>query len=175
MAVQVHRLAACVFTRHGAGERGEIGDVPTPIIDPYEIRVRHVVRGMAVAAMFEHAYGITGKQEIPDHLAVFASEFGESVRDHDRAAEHRGGAVLAKRVESVGVVAVVMQLSGTLQLRQRVAVPIDGGGIHPAFRHAGFQRGEHRMRHFGVVVRLVDERDGHAHHDRHTKVVFLRH
>jgi len=116
---------------------------------------------MAVPAMLEDAYGIAGQQEIPCHLAVFAGEFGEAVGDDDRATECRGGAILAQCVESMRVIAAVVQLAGLVQFGQFVTIPVDGGRIHPAFRHASVQRGQHLAVHLGVVMSLVDKRESH--------------
>ena len=162
MAVQVQRFIARVFARDAIGEGREIGHIPAPIVDPHQAGIVHVMHGMTVPAMLEDAYGIAGQQEIPCHLAVFSREFGESVRNDDRTAEHARSAVLTQHVEFVRVVAAVVQPPGTVQLGQRVAVPIDGGRLHPAFRHAGVQRGQHLAFHFGVVIRLVEQPKSHA-------------
>ena len=120
-------------------------------------------------AMFEHAYGVASQQEVPHHFTVFASEFGESVRNHHRTAEYARCAVFTQCVEFVRVVAVVMQPSRMFQLRQHIAIPINGGRFHPAFRHAVTQRRQYCFVHFGVVTRLIDERDSHEFHLRRTK------
>lgn len=78
MAEQVQRLVAGIIAGHGVGEGGEIGHIAAPIVDPYQTRIVHVVRGVAVAAMLKHTDGIAGQQEIPNHFAVFAGEFGEA-------------------------------------------------------------------------------------------------
>ena len=87
MAVQVERPTHCILASDGAGECCEISYISTPVIDPDQTRIAHVMRGMAVTAMLEYAYGIACEQEVPHHLAVFASEFGETVGDDDRSAE----------------------------------------------------------------------------------------
>ena len=161
MAEQVQRLVAGIITGHGVGEGGEIGHIAAPIVDPYQTRIVHVVRGVAVAAMLKHTDGIAGQQEIPNHFAVFAGEFGEAVGDDDRATECRGGAILAQCVESMRVIAAVVQLAGLVQFGQFVTIPVDGGRIHPAFRHASVQRGQHLAVHLGVVMSLVDKRESH--------------
>ena len=162
MAVQVQRFAARVFAAHSVGEGCEIGHVPTPIVDPHQAGIAHVMHGMTVPAMLEDAYGIAGQQEIPCHLAVFSREFGESMRDDHHATEHARSAVLTQRIEFGRVVTAIVQPAGFVQFGQRVAVPVNGGWIHPSFRHAGVQRGQHLAFHFGVVIHLVEQPKSHA-------------
>ena len=162
MAVQVQWLAARVFAAHSVGEGCEIGHVPTPIVDPHQAGIAHVVCGMTVPAVFEDAYGIAGQQKVPCHLAVFSREFGESMRDDHHATEHARSAVLTQRIEFGRVVTAIVQPAGFVQFGQRVAVPVNGGWIHPSFRHAGVQRGQHLAFHFGVVIRLVEQPKSHA-------------
>ena len=162
MAVQVQRFIARVFARDAIGEGCEIGHVPAPIVDPHQAGIVHVMHGMTVPAMLEDAYGIAGQQEIPCHLAVFSREFGESVRNDDHTAEHARSAVLTQRIEFGRVVTAIVQPAGFVQFGQRVAVPVNGGWIHPSFRHAGVQRGQHLAFHFGVVIRLVEQPKSHA-------------
>ena len=184
MAVQVHWATIRRLTPHSLCKRGEIGHISPPIVNPYQTWIAHIVRGMAMPAMLEHAHRIAGQQKVPHHFAVFASEFGESVRNDDRATKYARSAFLAQRVECARVVAVVMQPAGALQLGQRLAFPIDGGRFHPTFRHASLQRRQHRSVHFGVIARLVDERDSHGSilgerrqdetKHRHTRCITMR-
>ena len=79
MAVQEQGASSSVFAADVEGEFVEVGDIPVPVVDPDEGRIVHVAYGMAVAALFQEAYGISGEQEIPDDFAVFGCEFGETV------------------------------------------------------------------------------------------------
>ena len=172
MAEQVQRHAGRVLLADGFGEAGQIGHVAPPIIDPHHAMIVHVARGLAVAAMFEHAHRIAGEQEVPDQLVVLLGELGEAVADDDGPAEDGGGALFADRVELGGVIAQVVQLAraaaGVHDAGQRLDAgrTFGSGRIEPAFLAALLKRGQHHVGHrFGVLV-LVDHRHLHAPHLR---------
>ena len=79
MTVQEQRPSARVFPAHVEGEFVEIGDVSMPIINPHQGWIVDIAYGTAMPAVFKEAHGISGEEEIPDHLAVFGGEFSEPV------------------------------------------------------------------------------------------------